>query len=535
MLTKVGNCRVIDEIGSGGMAVIYKAVQESLNRVVAIKALKTSVLRESSFAIRFEREALSLAQLQHENIVHVYDYFKESDHLFIVMEFVEGIDLYDLLDKVGHLPADVAAIVAMQVARALDYAHYRGVLHRDVKPANIMISRSGGVKLMDFGIARDQSFGDLTETGTGLGTPSYMSPEQILGEKLDHRSDMFSLGVVLYQMCTGKKPFVEDETKSVMHKIRLEKYTRPRKIKPQIPRELERIMARCMMKQPATRYRSTQELVLALERFLARRVDMNYHARLVLYMRNAGVISDEDAEKYLHPAVISGGKAGSSTGDDARILRMAQVQAAILGAMALMVSLIHLAPVGGAVPPRAAPMMAPQLLVPRPKGLMRVVARPWAHVYVDGHLVETTPVAAPIELDSGPHTLVFRNPFFQDVERKVELPPGRQPLVVEADLEKRRDSALPDLDPAPPTLDWSGREAPTGEPDGKGPDGGVEEAEMTGPVIVPPGVASAVVTGVADKKPAAKKAVSKPAIRKPLPKPPVIKKPVVKPKGGKTR
>ena len=527
MLAKVGNCRVIDEIGSGGMAVIYKAIQESLNRVVAIKALKTSVLRESSFAIRFEREALSLAQLQHENIVHVYDYFKESDHLFIVMEFVEGIDLYDLLEKVGHLPSDVAAIVAMQVARALDYAHYRGVLHRDVKPANIMISRSGGVKLMDFGIARDQSFGDLTETGTGLGTPSYMSPEQILGEKLDFRSDMFSLGVVLYQMCTGKKPFVEDETKSVMHKIRLEKYTRPRRIKQDIPRELERIMARCMQKQPAARYRSTQELVLALERFLARRVEMNYHARLVLYMRNAGVISDEDAEKYLHPAVIGGGKAAQNgASDDGRILRMAQVQAAILGAMALAVSLIHLAPVGGSVPPPPQTrLITPPVQPPRPHGAAHVVVRPWAHVYVDGKYVDTTPITGTLDLESGAHMVVLRNPYFRDVQRKIEVPAGKVAVDLVVDLDKRREPALPDADPPPPTLDWSAAKAAPGAADG--PDGGLGAAAPPdgGPMIVPPGMVNAVVVDDSPKRPikkpvvAAKKPAAKPTVRKPAPRP----------------
>src|SRR5512138_3823519 len=236
------------------MAVVYKAVQESLNRTVAIKALKTAVATDSQFAIRFEREALSLAQLQHENIIHVYDFYKEQGAFFIVLEYVEGIDLYDLLERCGRLPLDVAAIIAMQVARALDYAHYAGIIHRDIKPANIMLSRSGGVKLMDFGIARDPSFaGDLTETGTGLGTPSYMSPEQILGDKLDFRSDLFSLGIVLYQMVTGRKPFVEDEQKSVMHKIRLEKYPSPRKLNAEIPRELDRILARCMQKLPRDR------------------------------------------------------------------------------------------------------------------------------------------------------------------------------------------------------------------------------------------------------------------------------------------
>src|SRR5215831_8695605 len=247
MLERIGNCRIVEEIGSGGMAVIYKAVQESLGRTVAIKALKSSVAVESQFAVRFEREARSVAALQHENIIHIYDFHKEGGNLFIVMEFVEGIDLYDLLDRCDTqpLPSEVAAIIAMQVARALDYAHYRGIIHRDIKPANIMISKQGEVKLMDFGIARDHALADLTEAGTGVGTPSYMSPEQILGDKLDFRSDLFSLGIVLYQMLTGRKPFIEDDQKSVMHKIRLEKFPSPRRLNPQIPRELERIMGRC--------------------------------------------------------------------------------------------------------------------------------------------------------------------------------------------------------------------------------------------------------------------------------------------------
>ncbi|HVZ35870.1 MAG TPA: serine/threonine-protein kinase, partial [Polyangiaceae bacterium] len=235
MLNRIGNCRILEEIGSGGMATIYRAVQEPLGRTVAIKALKPSIAVDSQFARRFEREAHFMASLQHENILHVYDFLKQDGSMFIVMEYVKGIDLFDLLEKRRMLPVDVAAIIALAVARALDYAHFRGIVHRDVKPANIIISRQGEVKLMDFGIARDDSQGDLTETGTGLGTPSYMSPEQILGDKLDFRSDQFSLGIVLYQMLTGKKPFVEDESHTVMQKIRLDRYVSPRRLNPLVP------------------------------------------------------------------------------------------------------------------------------------------------------------------------------------------------------------------------------------------------------------------------------------------------------------
>jgi len=420
MVERIGNCRIIEEIGSGGMAVIYKAVQESLGRTVAIKALKSSVAAESQFAIRFEREALSVAALQHENIIHIYDFHKDGGNFFIVMEFVEGIDLYDLLDRCTALPAEISAIIAMQVARALDYAHYRGIIHRDIKPANIMISKQGGVKLMDFGIARDQSFGDLTETGTGLGTPSYMSPEQILGDKLDFRSDIFSLGIVLYQMATGRKPFIEDEQKSVMHKIRLEKYPSPRKLNPDIPRELERIMGTTMAKMPRDRYRSTQDLVLALERFISRRVDMNYHARLVLFLRNQGIISEEEAEGYLHPAVVGYARPETvAAGGDVTLRRVVRANGVAVAVAAFLTMLIQLLPIG-------ADARGPMQLVITPSqtapvGYLKVVANPWAEVWVDGLKLEVTPVARRLPVPIGTHKVEFRNPFCTTETREITI------------------------------------------------------------------------------------------------------------------
>src|SRR3982751_2486900 len=309
MLERIGNCRIVEEVASGGMAVVYRAVQEPMGRTVAIKALKTSAAAEENVATRLEREAESLAHIHNENIIHVYYFHHERGAMFIVMEYVQGIDLYDLLEKCGRLPYDVAAILAMQVPRALDYVHYRGIVHRDIKPANIMIARTGGVKGMDFGIARDTSFGDLTEAGTGIGTPAYMSPEQVLGDKLDARSDLFSLGVVLYQMVTGKKPFVEDERRSAMHKIRLEKHLSARKLNPDIPRELERIIDKCLEKQPRDRWRSAQHMVMALERFLAKHVEMNHHARIVLFTRSQNVITELEADEYLNPAALGGASA----------------------------------------------------------------------------------------------------------------------------------------------------------------------------------------------------------------------------------
>jgi serine/threonine-protein kinase len=338
------------------------------------------------------------------------------------MEFVDGIDLYDILDKSAILPPDVAAIIALQAARGLDYAHYRGIIHRDIKPANIMIGKHGGVKLMDFGIARDQAFGDLTETGTGLGTPSYMSPEQILGDKLDFRSDMFSLGVVLYQMLCGRKPFIEDEHKSVMHKIRLERYPSPRKFNPEIPRELERIMGRCLEKRKEDRFKSTQDLVLALERFISKRVDINYHARLVLFLKDQKVISPEEADAQLHPAVAGGYKYPALPGPLGwhETRRLAQRLGGIVGALAIVLAFIHASRIGAPPPPVAMPAPPP----PKPPGFLRVLVEPWAEVWIDGKLAETTPFAKALTLPEGEHEVVLKNPHFASDARKIAIKRG---------------------------------------------------------------------------------------------------------------
>jgi serine/threonine-protein kinase len=405
MLERIGNCRVVDEVAAGGMAIVYRAIQDDLNRTVAIKALKPELSRDEQLATRFEREAQSLAALQHENIINVYDFHRQDDSLFIVMEYVEGTDIYDLLDHCGRLPFDVAAIIAVQVARALDYVHYRDVVHRDIKPANIMISRQGGVKLMDFGIARDSSYDqELTQTGTGIGTPSYMSPEQILGDKVDARSDIFSLGIVLYQMVTGRKPFIEDEERSVMNKIHLEQHTPARKLNPELPRELERIIDKCLQKQPKDRYRSGQALVMALERFLAKHVEMNYHTRLVLFQRNQDILTQLEADEYLNPNMLAADSPLSQSNVQMRrVMRRAfTVQCVILGIVALMVGLIHLAPVGASVPAIVV-HTSPEY------GFVRVVANPWAEIFVDGKSIGFTPRAEPVKLEVGDHEIELRN------------------------------------------------------------------------------------------------------------------------------
>jgi tRNA A-37 threonylcarbamoyl transferase component Bud32 len=422
MLEQIGNCRIIGEIGSGGMAVIYKAIQEPLERVVAIKALKRSIALDSHFAVRFEREARFMASLQHENILHVHDFLKDGDTMYIIMEYVQGIDLYDLLQLTPRLPVDVAAVIALQVARALDYAHFRGIIHRDIKPANIIISHQGEVKLMDFGIARDHSLSDLTETGTGVGTPSYMSPEQILGDKLDFRSDLFSLGIVLYQCITGQKPFVEDETRTVMQRIRLDRYVSPRKVVHGVPSSIERILARCMEKAPAARYASTQALIDDLMEFLAGRVAINHQARLVMYLRELSVISELEAEETLKAGATRVARGGRA---DRQLVR----QTGFVFTSMFLLMLVT----GGAIQARAgrfddreaafgAPVDAP--IVPKNAGYLELVVDPWAEVYIDGELVATTPTAQRIALRPGKHYVKYKNPYYRDMTQEITVRPG---------------------------------------------------------------------------------------------------------------
>ncbi len=444
MLDRIGNCEIIEEIGSGGMATVFRAVQRPLGRTVAIKALKASIAVDSQFARRFEREAHFMASLQHENILHVHDFLKDGGSMYIVMEYVQGIDLFDLLECRAQLPVDVAAIIALQVARALDYAHFRGIVHRDVKPANIMVSRQGEVKLMDFGIARDDTMRDLTETGTGLGTPSYMSPEQILGDKLDFRSDIFSLGIVLYQMLTGQKPFVEDDSHTVMQKIRLDRYVAPRKLNPLVPRAVDHIMARCMEKMPANRYGSTQALIDDLVEFLATRVPINHSARLVMFLREVSVITDAEADEILEAAGSRGAR--QRTSDRTLLRHTAIAMGSLFASLVLSGAVIQTVSGRFDADETARSVRDGEPLTPDNAGYVQVVADPWAQVYIDGKLVAVTPTAERLMVAPGRHFIKLVNPHFDVATRAVRVDQG-QVVRVEVALTARTGTIAPGVQP----------------------------------------------------------------------------------------
>ena len=227
--------RVGARLGEGTLSEVYRGTQLSLGRAVAVKVLKASVTPGSPLGRRFEREGALLATLAHQNIPQVIDAGRTAEgRPFLVIELVEGTTLAALREGGAPMATDVATLVALKVARALEFAHLRGIVHRDVKPGNVLISRRGEVKLADFGLALDTRDGADDRLGV-VGTPAYMSPEQVLGDQMDFRSDIFSFGIVLYEALTGRRPFEEDPARTVMQKIRLDRYVSPRRLRPSRP------------------------------------------------------------------------------------------------------------------------------------------------------------------------------------------------------------------------------------------------------------------------------------------------------------
>lgn len=275
-LSRLGRYEILSELGKGAMGIVYLAKDPSIGRLVALKTIRTAPPGEDDsesreFRQRFTREAQTAGILSHPNIVTIYDVGEdvESAVSFIAMEYIEGKTLKSLLaEKTEFAPDQVADIVG-QVAEALDYAHRKGIIHRDIKPANVMITTDGKVKITDFGIAKVAS-SNLTTTGQFLGTPNYMSPEQVTGAPVDGRSDVFSLGVVLYEMLAKRKPFTGENLTTISYKIVHENFQPLVDVSKNVPEEFDRILARALAKDPWNRYQRGKDMALALYQAKAR-------------------------------------------------------------------------------------------------------------------------------------------------------------------------------------------------------------------------------------------------------------------------
>ncbi|NIO69138.1 MAG: protein kinase [Anaerolineae bacterium] len=268
---KLGKYKIIEEVGRGGFAAVYKAVDTTLDRTVALKVLASHLLWDPTFVQRFQREAKVAANLDHPNIVTIYEVSQIEGVYFIAMQFLEGRTLSQILKAVGPLPVSGVQAIIEQIASALDYAHARGLVHRDIKPSNIIVARDGKVTLTDFGLVKAGEGTQLTATGVVFGTPEYMSPEQAEGKKLDAQSDIYSLGVVLYEVLAGRAPFVADTTPAVMYK-HVHEPPPLEELPSDLPQGVVAVVEKALAKKREERYQSAGEMAQALQEATEARV-----------------------------------------------------------------------------------------------------------------------------------------------------------------------------------------------------------------------------------------------------------------------
>lgn len=257
---------ILEKIGGGGMAIVYKAIDKLLNRVITVKVLREQFVSEDDFIRRFQREAQAVAKLSHPNIVSIYDVGHEQDFHYLVMEYVEGQNLKEIIVQKAPLDPLEAIDYTIQILEALEHAHDSGVVHRDIKPHNILVTRNGKVKVTDFGIAQAVSSATLTYTGTMVGSVQYISPEQAKGETTGTYSDIYSAGVVLYELLTGVLPFTGDSAISIALKHIQSDFIPPSQIVEGLPVSLERIVMKAMAKEPTQRFQSASEMRNGLEK-----------------------------------------------------------------------------------------------------------------------------------------------------------------------------------------------------------------------------------------------------------------------------
>ena len=347
-------------LGRGGMAEVHRGRDLRLGREVAVKVLRHDLARDPSFQVRFRREAQASASLNHPAIVAVYDTGEDRTTTgatpYIVMEYVEGETLRDVIRREGHLPSERAMTLAADICGALDFSHRNGIVHRDVKPGNVMITPQGTVKVMDFGIARavSDSAATMTSTAAVIGTAQYLSPEQARGESVDARSDVYSMGCLLYELVTGAPPFSGDSPVAVAYQHVREDPRLPSSINPEVPAELDAILLKAMSKNPANRYQSAAEMRNDLLRALA---GQRVEATPVM----------GDAEKTTILAAIPGGYGDDDRWDDEdergrrrkrKIIAIVAVLAVLLlgGSIAAAIALS-----GDGTPPATAQVQVPPL------------------------------------------------------------------------------------------------------------------------------------------------------------------------------
>lgn len=309
----IGKYQILDLAGEGAMGSVYRARDTVLNRVVAIKVMNATIARDQSLRDRFLREAQSAGSLQHPNVVTIYDFGELDGHLFIAMEYVEGSDLETLLAKQQTLTLQTKLEIMIDVLAGLAYAHQHGIVHRDLKPANIRVTPEPRGKLMDFGVAHLESQ-KMTQTGVMIGTPNYMAPEYISGKPVTGASDIFSMGAVLYEVLTGRKPFLGDTLHALLFAVVQEEPVPPSQLVPGLPVALDAVVQRAMAKEPADRYESAIDMAQALTAVRASLSGAAYNESMALSQTLAHKVAAKGADVAREAvareaAAVAGGRA----------------------------------------------------------------------------------------------------------------------------------------------------------------------------------------------------------------------------------
>ena len=260
-----GRYQIVKEIGKGSMGVVYKAHDPNLDLMLALKVLRQDRVESEAFVRRFISEARVLGRLDHTNIVRVYNVDEDNGTAYIAMEFIEGEALSDIMQRKRFSPEEIIKL-GITISNTLGYAHQKRIVHRDIKPSNILIKSDGVLKITDFGIAhiQDASAAEKTQAGEILGTPAYMSPEQVKGQQIDGRSDLFSLGVILYELCSGVRPFQGDNITAIFHAITQEEPVEITQINHAIPKKLSKVIMKCLRKKNDERFETAGALAEAL-------------------------------------------------------------------------------------------------------------------------------------------------------------------------------------------------------------------------------------------------------------------------------
>ena len=411
--SSIGEYRLVDFLGEGGMGEVYRGVHSKIGRVVAVKVL-TREAANSGFIERFRNEARIQSSLNHPNIATLYDFLEANGQPCIIMEFVDGQVLMDLIAARGALAADETLRILQSVVEALQYVHSQGIVHRDIKSNNIKINSSGEIKLLDFGIAKGGSSPSLTMTGDVIGTLHYLSPEQIRGGVADSRSDIWALGVLMYEMITGRLPFEATTLGDLCDKISKATYLTPSALNLSLPREVERILARCLKKRPEDRYQSAADLLRDIR-----------HARDTTQNLSAAPTVLSRADNRTVPAPLT----PAATVAPVPKSRAKLWAVAALVFCALLIGIYVMIPGSETATPSAAPGPEPQAnknaaqaITPNaPMKSVRIESMEGpAEVFIDGNLVGVTPY--PLEAPIGKRVhLVLKREGFQDRQEEFEV------------------------------------------------------------------------------------------------------------------